>query len=237
MNPVIGILGGMGPRATVQFEQMLLDRFAGTDQQLPVMVTINDGTIPDRSQFVLGIGPDPVPRMQMNLRSLERLGASVVCIPCNTACTPVIFDRLTSAAPIINLPDEVEKVIVAQRVDSVCILATQGTIASGVYQDVCERAGVKWSVPDMFTQKLVGDCIRLVKQNKLGQAREQARAIARFVRTSGAEAVILGCTELPLLPAIVPASCQSIDTLEVLADACMTYVTQGALHDTRPIYA
>src|SRR6266542_21450 len=107
--PTIGILGGMGPRATVQFEQLLLDRLPGTDQQLPTIISVNDGAIPDRSAYLLGKGLDPVFRLQHNLEMLEQMDARIVAIPCNTACAPRIFNRLRTAVntKLVNLPAEV----------------------------------------------------------------------------------------------------------------------------------
>lgn len=229
MTGVVGILGGMGPRATVQFEQLLLDRLEGSDQELPVIVTINDGTIPDRSSFVTGVGRDPLPRMQRNLDRLEQLGAEIICIPCNTACTPQIFDRLHARqAKILNLPQEVGQVLVRHDARKVCILATAGTVASGVYQDVCGQAGVVAWVPPPHLQKLVDSCILLVKQNRLVEARQCASHVEAAIIAGDIDTVLLGCTELPLIKAsLAPSRTQVVDTLEVLAMACSNMVKQG----------
>ncbi|MCA9325178.1 aspartate/glutamate racemase family protein [Candidatus Saccharibacteria bacterium] len=239
MRPIIGILGGMGPRATVQFEQLLLDRFPGSDQSIPTIVSINDGAIPDRSAFLLGRGSDPVPRMQRNLAMLEQAGADIVCLPCNTASVPTIANRLqTFSSHFISLPAEVEKVVLAGQPRRVCVLATRGTIQSKMYQQICQQLGIDVVVPDRVMQQLVTRCINLVKAGDVVAARNYARQIAMYVQSQSCDAAILGCTELPLIAeTIVPQGCQAFDTLAILADACAELVAEGVNHETRSIHA
>lgn len=222
-KPVIGILGGMGPRATVQFEQLLLDRLPGTDQQLPTIMTINDGSIPDRSNFIVGDGDDPLPQMQRNLTLLEGLGASIVCIPCNTACVPDIFDRLQPVrSRILNLPQQVSKAMARQGLRRVMLLATAGTVRSQTYQTVCREYGITCAVPDAQAQQQVTDVITAVKCGDLDRAASLAAHVAAAVVKHDAEAVILGCTELPLVrEALTPDGWLAVDTLAVLAERCV----------------
>ncbi|MDL2363022.1 MAG: amino acid racemase [Patescibacteria group bacterium] len=236
----IGILGGMGPRATVVFERMLLDALPGSDQDLPTIITINDGSIPDRSNFILGIGPDPIPRMQRNVASLEHLGADVICIPCNTACTPVLFDRLVAEnSQLFNLPILVVERLVEQKCKKVCLLATSGTVASKTYQTLCKAQEISCLVPSRGTQAIVMQLISAIKGGYLAKAQRLARRVARNVAIMDCDAVILGCTELPLLAdQLVPINSRGIDTLAVLVDACVRYSNyKGETHGNRFIYA
>ena len=226
----IGILGGMGPRATVQFEHMLLERLTGGDQELPTIVAINDGSIPDRSAFLVGSGSDPLPRMQRNLTMLELLDADIICIPCNTACAPAIFNRLNPASSsIINLPEEVGRALQSSNAKRAFVLGTQGTIALGTYQNVCASVDVSYVTPTARVQRLVTQIIAAVKQNDMSRARDIASHVVVAIAESGCDTVILGCTELPLVKAqLVPPSCAAIDTLAVLADACVSYTQDNA---------
>lgn len=229
MTASIGILGGMGPRATVHFEQLLLDTLTGTDQQLPTIVSINDGSIPDRSSFLLGKGADPVPRLRNNLRLLEKAGVSLVCIPCNTACAPAIFNRLQKDTDlrIINLPDEVGRAIRSLRLQRVFILATEGTISAGIFQHQCEDQRIEPVIPDADVQETVSATIAAVKANKLELARLYARRVKVRVARSKCDGVILGCTELPIVAAeLTPPGCTALNTLEVLARAAVNYTRE-----------
>jgi len=239
----IGILGGMGPRATVQFEQLLLQYLSGTDQQLPAILTVNDGSIPDRSRYLLGRGSDPVPQMQRNLDILQQAGARLIALPCNTACAPAIFNRLRPAPDVqlVNLPEEVGKALRTEGYTSVYILATEGTIRAGIYQNVCSQARVSYAAPDIATQRLVNKVITAVKAGNMPMARMYAVQVAAAVRRAGSQAVLLGCTELPLVSAfLAPRQATAIDTLAVLARAVSRYTTKqskGEQYDPRPVYA
>lgn len=233
----IGILGGMGPRVTVLFEQMLVDRFSGGDQQIPTIVTINDGSIPDRSQFLLGRGQDPVPRLQDNIRRLELLQAEIIAIPCNSASTIPIFGRLESTATLLELPRLVVERALAISARRVCLLATEGTIKSRTYQDLCTAAGIECVVLSMSDRQKISAVISAVKSGANVRARAKARMALRQIRTLNVDAVILGCTELPVVEAqLVPVGVKSINSLAVLADACVEY-SKGEKGAKRFIYA
>jgi aspartate racemase len=235
MTGTIGILGGMGPRATVHFEQLLLDTLSGTDQQLPTILSINDGSIPDRSSFLIGQGADPVPRLKKNIRFLEKAGASIVCMPCNTACAPAIFNRLQNDTKlhIINLPDEVGLTLDTLKLQNVFILATEGTIDAGVFQRQCQIRGIAYTTPNPEIQQMVSATIAAVKENKLELARLYARRIKVQVARNKCDGLILGCTELPIVKAdLAPPGCVALDTLEILAKAA-AYYTKGDTRETK----
>ena len=226
----IGILGGMGPRSTIMFEQMLVDRCVGSDQQIPTIVTINDGSVPDRSQYLLGFGADPVPSLQQNLNMLRLMGADVIAIPCNSACMTPIFVRLTTSAHLLNLPLLVVarvKKIAAKRV---CLLATEGTVQSGTYQALCTVAGIECIVPTKDLQNAITEIIANVKTGHIVAAKIGARLAAQLIKRLECEVVILGCTELPIVERqLLPASTTSLNSLAILADACVKYSKRRTL--------
>ena len=220
----------MGPRSTIMFEQMLLDRCVGSDQQIPTIVTINDGSVPDRSQFLLGFGADPVPSLQQNLNMLRLMGADVIAIPCNSACMTPIFVRLTTSAHLLNLPLLVVarvKKIAAKRV---CLLATEGTVQSGTYQALCNVAGIECIVPTKDLQNAITEIIANVKIGNIVAAKIGARLAAQLIKRLECEVVILGCTELPIVERqLLPASTTSLNSLAILADACVKYSKRRTL--------
>ncbi len=228
MKPIIGILGGMGPRATVAFEGMLLYKLPGTDQELPTIFTVNDGSIPDRTKFLLGEGADPVPHLLKNLGLLEQVGVNVVCIPCNTCFAPTIIDRIQSetSLPIISLPTEVGNEIKRLKLQSVFLLATEGTLRSNVYQNICSEIDVECIEPDDAVRGMTTEVIDAVKNNNMAHASTVALEIMRAIQESKTEGVILGCTELPLVTSsLVPEGCMPIDTLDILAQAAIGYLS------------
>ena len=132
----IGILGGMGPRATVRFEQLLLDHFSGGDESIPPILTINDGSIPSRPKFLIDGGEDPVQKMNESLGVLLAWGAEIIAMPCNTACAPPIFDRLSNNTRIVHLPSIVQEYINKSGHVNAILFATRGTVAAKVYQSL-----------------------------------------------------------------------------------------------------
>lgn len=236
----IGILGGMGPRATVLFEQMLICKFNGSDQQMPTIICMNDGSIPDRSNFILGKGISPVPKIIKNAQMLERLGANVLVMPCNTAHAQQIAVPMQAMVgiPLLNMPELTISALVDRGIKSVCLLATDGTIASCLYQDLCLQANIYCAVPPPGIQNIVMRVINNTKRGLLLAAQIDSVQIQSFLSRSSCEAVILGCTELTFMRnTIVPKEKTEIDTLEILADACVGYTNNQFLakeiYDTR----
>lgn len=223
----IGILGGMGPRATVKFEQLLLEKLQGNDQEIPTIVSINDGSIPDRSSFLQGQGQDPVPAIQDNLKKLELFGAEIIAIPCNSASMPAIFNRLNSRMTLLDLPKIVAQDISKRGLNKVCVLATPGTVKSGKYQELLNDLGIETINPTKSLQKIISMVIANVKLGRIEEAKNLAKQIRGQIESQGINGVLLGCTELPLIKSyLVPKGVQAIDTLEVLAETCVKY-SQG----------
>jgi aspartate racemase len=223
----IGILGGMGPRATVKFEQLLLDMLKGSDQEIPKIVSINDGSIPDRSSFLQGQGQDPVPAIQNNLKKLELIGAEIIAIPCNSASMPAIFNRLDSTMTLLDLPLIVAQDISKKGLNKICVLATPGTVQSGKYQELLNELGVETINPSSSLQKIISMVIANVKSGKIEEAKNLAKQVRSRIESQGVNGILLGCTELPLIKSsLVPKGVLAIDTLEVLAETCVKY-SQG----------
>jgi len=208
MSAVIGILGGMGPRATVEFEQRLIVSMAGGDQQLPKIISINDGSIPDRTEFIVNQGEDPVPRMQSNLQSLEEAGAEVICIPCNTAHAKIIFERLeTNTSELVNLPRLVVEEVMANHLSKVLVLATRGTIQAGVYSDFSAPTDEIQNIVDRFISQIKSAC---------SISQEDVQLLMSYICEEAFDCVILGCTELSVLKTELNCKATVIDSLDVL---------------------
>ncbi|MFE3032533.1 aspartate/glutamate racemase family protein [Streptomyces canus] len=229
---IIGILGGMGPAATADFYTKLVAATPGTSDQDHLRTVIwSDPTIPDRTDALLGDGPDPTPWLLHGGRVLREAGATVIAIPCNTAhaFVPRIEDHV--GLPIIHMIGEVARHLgaISPPIRTVGLLATTGTVRAGLYQEWLDRVGIRLVLPDDVSQsREVMTGIRAVKAGVRGDSTTAllARA-ARRLTDQGAQAVIAGCTEIPL--GLPPAAVEVplADPSLVLAQALVNLATSS----------
>lgn len=201
----IGILGGMGPAATVDlFNRIVWATPARSDQEhIPILI-FNDTAIPDRSQAILHGGADPLPRMMAGLDLLARMGAELIAIPCNTAHHYWAQLQAGVEIPVLNMITETVQAIRLDypSVARVGILATSGTIAVGLYQDALHAAGLTPVEPTAHEVAQMMAAIygeRGVKAGyETGLAKDLLLGVGSALMARGAQALILGCTEIPL---------------------------------------
>lgn len=215
----LGIIGGVGPLATAYFMEVIINMTeASTDQEHIDMVVFNHAEIPDRTEYILDHSkPDPAPMMCADAQRLEALGADVIATPCNTA--HYFYDRLTDAVqiPVLNMIEETALVLERMGAGKVGILATNGTIAAGLFQRALERRGIAAVVPSPENQQFVMDVI--FDDVKAGRPLEveKFRSIVDEMRLAGCDHVVLGCTELSVLKKEYSLGSYYVDALEVLA--------------------
>lgn len=242
-NITIGILGGMGPRATVEFEMRLITRLTGGDQAIPKIITINEGAIPDRTAYLLGKGESPLPLLRKNLRCLQLLGADMICMPCNTAHADEILGVLTRhnpTAPIIDMPQASLAGVQQNGGTKVLILGTEGTRHARVFDKRADRK-VAIIYPDQQGQQIISALIAAIKKGST-IPNTDINQLQMVINQSQADSVILACTELSLLKQQIQNTTRVIDSLDALADACVSRVElytkqKGETYDTRYIYA
>lgn len=217
----IGILGGMGPEATADLFAKIIKATPATKDQEHLRVVIDSNpTIPDRTAYILGRGEDPAPLLVETAKNVESMGAGLIAIPCNTA--HYFHDAIQAAVkvPVLHMMQEVVRILKGS-VERVGILATTGTLKTGLYHRYLSEAGISVVVPSHDDQDEVMDAIYSVKSGKLEKGREIAlRQGAKLVR-AGAQAVIAGCTELPLVLRDGDLEAPVIDPTKVLAEACV----------------
>ncbi|WP_277213717.1 aspartate/glutamate racemase family protein [Isoptericola croceus] len=198
--PPVGVIGGVGPLATAYFLQRVVQLTdAERDQDHVDLVVLNHATVPDRTEFVLGRSTlDPGPVLARDARRLERFGVSFLVMPCNTAhyFTQQVIDAIT--VPFVSIVDVT--VAAARRrepgLTKVGLLATAGTVASGVYADAFAAHGIEVVTPSAEDQARVNAVIYdQVKAGRPADA-DALRAVAARLAARGAGVVVLGCTEL-----------------------------------------
>lgn len=220
----LGILGGMGPQATQVFYQYVLDRTeASCDQEhLPTLI-LSDTKMPDRTAAILSGHTEALyERLLRDAKLLEDCGCTAIAIPCNTS--HYFVDKLQGDlhTPILHMIRETAAAIYAQGRRRPAILATDGTIQSGLYQAACAQYGLEAVAPDAAIQALVMSIIYdEIKQGERG-SREKFAAIDKAMRQAGCDCAILACTELSVFRTYHNLPPFYVDAMEVLAETAVT---------------
>lgn len=221
----IGILGGMGPEATVDlFAKIVAATPARIDQEHLRIVIDNNPKVPDRIAAILGGGEDPVPVLRETARNLERAGAGFVVMPCNTA--HIFYDAIADAVtiPVLHIADEAVAELKRRHPDVrvAGVLGTDVTVRLRIYHSRLEQGGLRAISPDPSDQEIVLACIASVKAGDKGEdVREKLLAVAERLVAQGADVLLTACTELPLILRDGDASVPVLDPTQALALAAV----------------
>jgi len=220
VSKIVGILGGMGPEATVDFMSKIIKHTQVKSEQEHLRILVdNNPQVPDRTKAIIGNGQTPGPVLAKMAQSLESWGADILAIPCNTAHYFLEEIKKKVRIPIVNMIEETVKVLVHNKVSTVALLATNGTIKTGLYHEVFQQAGIQLVLPEDIFQEKVMDAIYAVKSGDYELAHSFKQEIIDHVISKGATSIILGCTELPLLFGTDDSEVVFFDPTEILAKA------------------
>ena len=223
----LGIIGGMGPAATARLFARVVDfTDADCDQDHLDVTVLNRPSVPDRTAYLLGQegARSFVPMLQDMARTLEEEGCAVLGMPCNTAHARIDdVAAVLSRARIVNMPREAAAFAVkALGCVRVGVLATDGTLATGVFQRALAEEGAQAEIPDAaFQQRVMSVIYDYVKAGRSVPEGFFEGALDHL-SACGCDGFILGCTELSLLG--MPARYGGrpvIDALDVLAWRCV----------------
>lgn len=218
---VVGIIGGMGPLATADlFLKIIRNTPARCDQEHLRIVIDNNPGIPDRTAYVVGKGADPRGLLVETARNVESMGASFLAIPCNTAHFFHADIQAAVKVPVLHIMKEVACYLHG-KVKTAGILASTGTLKTRLYEDGLAAMGMTAVVPSGHDQEEVMDCIYGVKAGDLVKSRELALRSGEKLVSMGAQAVIAGCTEIPLVLHEGDLKVPVIDATQILAEACV----------------
>jgi aspartate racemase len=219
----IGILGGMGPEATLDLYRAILDKTrASSDQDHIPVVIFSFPQIPDRTKALLDAGPDPTPYLLYGIDILKRTEVDFVIIPCNTA-HKFLFSLLTAVeVPIIDMIEETVNYIARNYPESknLGLMATTGTIKTNLYDNYCDGR-FELIIPDDDVQEIF---MRIVYGNKGLKAgckshsnRKLLISVIKHLKDKGADIIVMGCTEVPLILRSRDSDLPLINPTEIVA--------------------
>lgn len=222
-NKTIGIIGGMGPDASARLYQLMIvmarDEFGAQKNEeypelvihsLPVPDFISDMSRSEEAMFML----------KDRVRDLSKLKLSYLALACNTAHTTLVDLQQETKVPFVSIAEAVAKIAKEKGYKRVGLLASPTTIYAGVYQGVLEKRGVEVILPQVGQVEELGEIIEEIVAGEFKSAKGKLLKMADSLKKRKVEAIILGCTELPL---VFPKnySLPILDSLEILARALL----------------
>lgn len=227
---LVGVLGGTGPAATAYFLQRLVERTeARCDQDHVRTLAFNDTAIPDRTAFLTGQSTrSPVTALVEDGQLLAACGCELLALPCNTAHS--FFDEVQAALdiPVVHMVRETVEAAAGAGLRRLGVLATIGTVACNLYGREAAAHGLECVYPASEEQRAVSRIIYDRVKAGLPVEAGALDALAGAFRRGGCDGVVLGCTELSLAFADIPAAAglPVVDALDVLADRVIEFSGQ-----------
>lgn len=215
----VGVLGGLGPKATVYFMNMVVNlEKAETDQEHMDMIVMNHASIPDRTAYILdNTKENPVPYLIEDAKTLEKLGCDFLVMPCNTSHFMYDVIRDSISIPLINMPKEVSEIINKNpQFHKVGIMATQGTLQARIYERYLEK---EIYYPSEEVVQEVMDLIYNKVKKGLYVSDDEFYRVASHYFDNGCDCLITGCTELSVIVRdnSLGSDRRIIDSMQVLA--------------------
>ncbi len=238
-RPLIGIVGGMGPSASFDCAEKIIDQTKAVKDQdhVPLVVLSCPHLIGDRTAYLTNQErKNPAYAMVEMIEQLHKIGAEVMGIPCNTAHAPIIFSLITQelkkkciSVKLSNMIDETMAFLSSHfpRTETVGLLATKGTYEAEIYTQPLIEMGYTVVIPDKRGRQNIHQAIYDKKRGIKAQSKPVTTWAAdilsksiHYLFSQGADCIIMGCTEIPLaLPLVTPDSVSLIDPTLILARA------------------
>ncbi len=216
---IIGVIGGMGPIATSHYMELIIRMTdARVDQEHLDMIIYNIPSIPDRTNYILDPSqPNPIPEIIRIGKKLEAAGADYLCMPCITAHSFQNEFEPAFSIPFINMVESTAEYLHHHGIRKAGIMATDGTMKSQLFQNAFVQYGIEPVAPSNERQK---DVMHIIYENVKANSpieMERFRFVENELKGNGAEAIILGCTELSLVKRDEQIGHGFLDAMEVLA--------------------
>lgn len=219
---IIGVIGGMGPLATVNFYQILIQMTnVEKDQDHPRVIIDSNPAVPDRTKAILGQGPSSAPVIIEIARTLQNAGADFLAMPCVTA--HYFYDEIQAAIdiPLIHMIRETANIYTEKFPGKKAgLLSTSGTQKASIFQSTFPSDSIL--IPDEDTQtQLVMPAIYGVKSGDSANAKPKIIEAAQRLIQHGADLAIAGCTEVPIILKSEDIPIPLLDPVHVLAECCL----------------
>ena len=216
----------MGPLATAHlFERITMKTDAEKDQEHIRVVIDSNTNIPDRTKAIIAGGEDPVPEMLKSAKYLESIGADFLIMPCNTA--HYFIERLKSQVgiPFVNMLEETVKSTYDRFGGKVTVglLATDGTIKSGIYENYYDSVGIRTVIPDKTQVKVMSFIYDVIKAGKFDEGANLMFEAVEELKNMGADAFLLGCTELSSADFMYGFEGNFINPIDILAEKSILF--------------
>lgn len=218
MNNLIGVIGGLGPKATTYFMNLVIDNTVSScDQDNVDMLVCQYSSIPDRTSYIVGNSSEsPVPKMIECAKLLEKEGCKYIVIPCNTAS--YFFDEIQNnvKVEVINILKETSNVALNSNCTKIGLMATDGTVKSKAYHKFINE-DMLFIPNDEIQKKIMAIIYNKIKKNVM-ISKEEFYEIIDYFQKNGCDKIILGCTELSVAYKNLELNdSMIIDSLTVLA--------------------
>ena len=223
----LGIIGGMGPAATIDLYKKIVEQTPAEKDQDHIHVIIDSyPQIEDRTSYILHGGKSPAPKLVESAKRLEAAGADALIMPCNTAHYFAKDIEKAVYIPLIHIVKCSAEAIKKKYpyVRKIGLIATTGTIKAGVYGDILKNYDLETITLNEELENNIMDCI--YKGVKAGKTEEYSKLFQKCVddiASLGAELLIAGCTEIPLLMPYIKTNLPVIDATYELASAAVKY--------------
>lgn len=222
---VIGILGGMGPYTTIDMFRRIVDLTpAQKDWEHLRIIIDNNPKIPSRSRAILFGEASPAPMMIETAKNLEKAGADFIIIPCNTSHHFYVEVQREVSIPILNIIEETRDYMINKmpRLKRVGLLSTLVTARGDLFHNAFAESSIKVMIPGDDEQLKVSEVIEAVKLGNTGaETKSKLVGVANKLVAEGAEALIIGCTELSIVAKEGVFSVPLFNSSQILAQAAV----------------
>lgn len=221
----LGIIGGMGPLATVKlFEKIVLYTDANSDQEHIHTIIDSNTNIPDRSKYILGEGDSPLNELLKSATRLEQAGADFLVMPCNTS--HYFYQDIVKSIniPFISMIEETAKYIkVNYDFKKVGLLATSGTYKAKVYENVFKDYEIEICNPSEEEYKYMMELIYNIKMGIFQEDLSNFNSAMDRMKEQGVELFIIGCTEISVAVDMYNLKGNFIDAMDAVAKSAILY--------------
>lgn len=221
----VGVIGGLGPLATLDFFERIIKRTSAVREQDHLRLIIDNNTkIPDRNAYKRGEGPSPGPPLADAARALQAAGADFIVMACNTTHAWEAEIRAAISVPFISIIEETADVVAELRPERAGVLAVDACLSSSLYQDALTKRGVAPVLLNADSQRTFMELIYRVKSGDTGETvKRSMTTLARKLEAQGAEVIIAGCTEIPLVLTADDIEGELVSSTDVLVERTIVF--------------